>query len=61
MGTKTGAYSADKFSAKQLGQDKNALGDFPEAPPPEKPTPVTPSSKWQVGKDTGPKKKVKWS
>jgi hypothetical protein len=60
MGTKTGAYSADKFSAKQLGQDKDALGKFPE-PAPEKPTPVTPSSKWQIGKYGNSKKKVKWS
>jgi hypothetical protein len=61
MPTKTGAYSADKFSAKQLGQDKNALGDFPEAPQSEKPTPVTASSKWQIGKYGNDSKKKKWS
>jgi hypothetical protein len=61
MPTKTGAFSSGTFKPKDLNQDKSAFRDFPEAPKPEKPTPVTPSSKWAVGKDTGSPKKVKWS
>jgi hypothetical protein len=60
MSVKTGAYSADKFSEKQLRQDKDALPDFPESKPEPKTT-VTPSSKWQIGKYGNDSKKKKWS
>jgi hypothetical protein len=62
MPTYSGAYTKNKFSEKDLGEDKNALPDFPKNPAPEKLKPSAPSSKWAVGRaEVGNSKKKKWS